>query len=231
MQSARLRKFQVWHKNSKEYLSLRREIFGENIYYVDLENKSPLIIDVGAHIGLSVLYFKMLFPKSRIMAIEPHPETVKILRKNVEMSRLENVEIVEAAVGKERGEKSFFVDKDNEWLSSSSFFRGAWSNTQENQEIRVDVVRLGDLIKTKVDLLKLDVEGAEEEVLLSLGNKLNMVEHILFEYHPQKNKTPEKIIGNLLNYGFRTRFYKRGREVDWRKARGLLLGEAVRKKK
>lgn len=231
MQSSVLRKFQVWHENSKEYHSLRREIFGENIYYVDLENKSPVIIDVGAHIGLSMLYFKMLYPSSKVVAIEPHPNIVKILRKNVEMNRLENVEVVEAAVGKREEERSFFIDIDDEWLSSSSFFRGAWNNTQKNREIKVNVVKLGDLIKTKVDLLKLDVEGAEEEVLLSLGNKLSMVEHILFEYHPTKNKTPEKIIGNLLNYGFKTTFTKKGREVDWRKTKGLMIVEAKRSSK
>ena len=69
MQSARLRKFQVWYENSKEYDSLKREIFGEDIYYVELKNKSPLIIDVGAHIGLSTLYYKMLFPKPKINLI------------------------------------------------------------------------------------------------------------------------------------------------------------------
>ena len=228
MQLSRLRKFQVWYENSKEYHSLKREIFGEDIYYVDLKNKSPLIIDVGAHIGLSTLYFKMIYPKAKIVAIEPHPELVEILKRNVELNRLENVEVIEAAVGNEEGERSFFIDVDDEWLSSSSFSRGAWNNTQENKEIKVNVVKLGGLIKKKVDLLKLDVEGAEEEVLLSLGNKLIMVEHILFEYHPRKDKTPDKIVGNLLNFGLKTTFFKRGREVDWRKTKGLLMGEAIR---
>lgn len=228
MKSARLRKFQVWHENSKEYHSLRREIFGEDVYYVELDNSSPFIIDVGAHIGLSTLYFKMLFPKSKIVAIEPHPDLVKILERNVELNRLENVEVIEAAVGNEEGEKSFFVDIDNKWLSSGSFMRGAWNNIQENREIKVNVVKLGGLINKKVDLLKLDVEGAEEEVLLSLGDKLNMVEHILFEYHPNKDKTPDKIVGSLLNYGLKTTFFKRGREVDWRKTKGLMMGESKR---
>lgn len=228
MKSARLRKFQVWYENSKEYHSLKREIFGEDVYYMELENKSPYIIDVGAHIGLSMLYFKMLYPDSKVLAIEPHPSLVKLLRRNVEMNRLENVEVIEMAVGNEEEERSFFVDIDNEWLSSSSFFKKAWSGTQENKEIKVNVVKLGSLIKNKVNLLKLDIEGAEEEVLMSLGNRLNMVEHILFEYHPRKDKTPEKIVGNLLNYGFKTTFYKRGREVDWRKTKGLLMVEARR---
>jgi FkbM family methyltransferase len=228
LQSARIRKFRAWYENSKEYHSLRREIFGENIYYVEPRNKSPLIIDVGAHIGLSVLYFKMLMPKSKILAIEPYADNAKILRKNVELNKLEDVEVLEVAVGKEEGEGSLFIDIDNEWLSSSSFLRGGWNNKQKNREIKVKVVRLGELIKTKVDLLKLDVEGAEEEVLLSLGDKLKMIEHILFEYHPQKNKNPEKIRGNLLNYGFKLKFFKNGKEVDWRKAKGLLIGEAIR---
>lgn len=228
MQSSRLRKFQVWYENSKEYHSLKREIFGKDVYYVELNKKDPLIIDVGAHIGISTLYFKMLFPKSKIIAIEPISSSVNLLRKNIEVNRLENVEVIEVAVGKERGAKSFFVDTNDEWLSSSSFFEGAWNNTQENREVNVEVIKLSDLINEKVDLLKLDIERAEEEVLLSLGGKLSLVEHILFEYHPQRKKTPEKIISELEKYGFGVKFYKRGREVNWKRTKGLLMGEAIR---
>ena len=226
MKSARLRKFQVWYENSKEYHSLKREIFGGDIYYVEFNKKDPVILDVGAHIGLSTLYFKMLYPKSKIIAIEPHPKSIKILRQNIELNRLENVEVVEAAVGAESGERSLFVDVDEEWMSSSSFIEGSWDNTQENKEIKVDVVALREYITSKVDLIKIDVEGAEEEVILSLGNKLNKVGKILFEYHPKKKETPEKIIEELEKYGFRVTFYRRGVEVDWRKTKGLLIGEA-----
>jgi FkbM family methyltransferase len=228
MQSAKVRNFEVWFENSKEFHSLKREIFGEDLYYVELPKKDPLIFDVGAHIGLATLYFNMLYPKAKIVAVEPHPKAIEVLRRNIELNRLEDVEVVEAAIAGEEGKRSFFVDVDGEWLSSSSFAAGAWNGAQKNTEMVVKTILLGDLIEDRVDLLKLDVEGAEEEVLMSLGEKLRKIDRILFEYHPQKKGSAKKIVDLLHQHGFGVTFYKGSREVDWHKTKGLLLGEAVR---
>ena len=81
MQSTRLGKYEIWYENSDEFYELKKEIFSENCYYIELEKEDPYIIDLGAHIGMSVVYFKMLFPKAKILAFEPVPYNFEILKK------------------------------------------------------------------------------------------------------------------------------------------------------
>ncbi|MFC1653853.1 FkbM family methyltransferase [Patescibacteria group bacterium] len=228
MDSARLRKFQVWFENSKEYHHLKREIFGEDVYYVELSKKDPVIIDVGAHIGLATMYFKMLYPKAKMTALEPNPNNFNLLKKNLFENRMEDVIVLPVAVGNEEGEREFFVDSSGEkWFSSGSFSEKSWNEGQNNNKIFVKVVRLSELINDPVDLIKIDIEGAEKEVLFEIEHKLNKVGMILFEYHPKRREGAEGIENLFERNGFKLNFYKYGRNVDWRKAKGLLMGEAI----
>ena len=65
------------------FLHSLEEIFEEEVYRFQTENKTPLIIDCGANIGLSVLYFRRLFPNAKIIAFEPDEGIFKILQKNM----------------------------------------------------------------------------------------------------------------------------------------------------
>ena len=80
MNSTRLGKFNITFINEKEYHTIKREIWGKEIYYFKSPNISPFIIDIGAHIGISVLYFKQLYPNSNILAFEPNPISFDILQ-------------------------------------------------------------------------------------------------------------------------------------------------------
>ncbi len=59
------------------------EIFGQRIYQFASPNPVPYIIDGGANIGLSALYFKRLFPQSRVVAFEPDPAIYQLLQCNM----------------------------------------------------------------------------------------------------------------------------------------------------
>jgi len=84
------------------------EIFKEEIYKFTSESPTPYIIDCGANIGLSVLYFKRLFPDSEIVAFEPDEKIFKILERNT--NSLENVTIVKKAVWTEETTLEFFSE-------------------------------------------------------------------------------------------------------------------------
>src|SRR3989344_3010054 len=123
MHSTRLLNFTVWYENGEEFHRLKREIFSQQIYRVELANPTPTIIDAGAHIGLATLYFAKQYPKAHILAIEPHPINATILRKNVTENRLTNVVVLEAGLDLAGGKKALQADMtDNRWYSASSFF-------------------------------------------------------------------------------------------------------------
>lgn len=61
MQRSKVGKFDIWYENSDEFYELKKEIFGENSYYLELEKDDPVIVDAGANIRMTVLYYKMLF--------------------------------------------------------------------------------------------------------------------------------------------------------------------------
>lgn len=65
--------------NWKEFVLIYKDIFISKEYRFTADNDPPLIFDCGAHIGVSVLYFKKLYPKAKIIAFEPNPVTFKLL--------------------------------------------------------------------------------------------------------------------------------------------------------
>ena len=81
-------KFYAFSYHTLNYLI--REIFVNEEYQFKNTNGKPVIIDCGANIGMSVLYFKRCHPKATIIAIEPNPTTYSLLDKNVKSFELKN---------------------------------------------------------------------------------------------------------------------------------------------
>lgn len=170
--------------NLSELRGIRTEIFTQNIYEIDLNSPRPLIIDAGAHVGLATLFFKTRYPQSRIIAVEPHPENVQHLDHNIWFNKLNDVTVVEAALSAHPGEVNLYSDtSDDNWYSVAGFIDGAWDHSQASAPIRVPAIPLDALISEPVDLLKMDIEGAEIDVLRA-SKKLSLVKNLIIELHP-----------------------------------------------
>src|SRR5439155_25666101 len=91
-------KYRVFTRNEREARLLIQEIFDGHAYRMNPTSQPQVIVDCGSHIGLSVLYFKMISPASRITAIEANPENFELLRKNVEVNGLADVTLVQGAL-------------------------------------------------------------------------------------------------------------------------------------
>ena len=78
---------------------LHREIFVELQYYFRASRTDPVIVDGGSNIGMSVLFFKALYPAANVLAFEPAARAHELLRRNVEANDLARVEIRHAALG------------------------------------------------------------------------------------------------------------------------------------
>ena len=232
---------QGWWKNLKinylqeeEFRDLKREILDGGIYYFETDQERPIIIDAGAHIGLSSLYFKWLYPHCQIIAFEPNTRLFALLSENISQNELTDVTLVPAALAKQTGEAHFWVDATPwQWWSVGSFNRGAWNGEQKNQEeIIVQTVKLSDYVKnlSRVDLLKMDIEGAEWQVLRGLKTWLDKIQQLIFEFHPTKNQNLSEIMTYLQKRGFAVSLADRkGRQVkSWHEGE-LILVTARRK--
>jgi FkbM family methyltransferase len=196
----KIEQFTVTYFNKEELKNLENEIFKNEIYSIDLNSDNPVIFDLGAHIGLSTLYFKSLYPKSTITCFEPNPNVIELLKENISLNNIGDVKIEEVALGKRDSQKNFYIDSSGYGaFSTASFKKDAWDGSQKSKSIEVKVKRLSKYIDRKIDLLKMDIEGTEKDVLdeLEETDSLRKIENIIIEYHPIKNHKVGKTV-NLL---------------------------------
>jgi len=165
-----------------------KEIFVDEIYKFDSNNKQPVIFDCGANVGTSCLYFKQLFPNAKIKAFEADPMIADILKSNLSKNGINDVEVIDKAV---------WVDDDGIEFGSEGADGG--SINVNNNKIKVESVRLKDFLgkEEKIDLLKIDIEGAEYEVLKDCKDTLKNVQNIFVEYHSWNSSAQQ--LSEILN--------------------------------
>jgi len=222
--SAKLDRYTINFDNSEEYHRLKREVFTEHLYYFETENPQPVIIDAGAHIGMATLYYKKIFPGARIIAIEPHPVSFALLEENVWSNGLSDVESHQVALASKAGQTTFFQDKSPErWFSTASFMAGAWNGDQKSTPLTVATQPLSDFLTQPIECLKMDIEGAELQVLSAAGEKLRTINHIMVEFHPHAGQDIRDLVDLLEKNGFKIQAWKKGLVVNPLEARGLFI--------
>ena len=152
-------------------LSVILELFQQNPYELESMDlpATPTVIDIGANIGVFDIQIRQLRPQARILAYEPHPDNFQLVRMNAPF-----VEAYQQAVAGERG--SVHISTEDSEVSFRLSDKG----------IAVTAVTLDDVLAMvpHVDLLKVDVEGAEHEIFLgaSIGS-LRTVDRVVMEIH------------------------------------------------
>lgn len=152
------------------------EIFCEDCYRICRLPPLCRVIDGGANIGSFSLFVKWLRPLAQIIAIEPSAGNLGYLRRNLADNKVQGVEILPVALGAAAGE-TWIGGETSDGLRTGS--RGSEC---------VKVVTLGDVIQEPVDLLKLDIEGAELDVIRGAGKALSMVNRVVIEYHHRNGR-------------------------------------------
>ena len=171
----------------QELLHGLQEIFIDQIYKQPLAPHAQ-ILDCGANIGLSVIWLKQQYADARIIAFEPDPANFRLLEKNIASYKLHDVTCHNAAVWKEDTTRTF---------SAAGGMASGFTNTISKDTVSVPCLRLKHFLQEPIDFLKLDIEGAEWEVLNDCASSLGMVKRIFVEYHGQFNEQ-EKLV-NILN--------------------------------
>jgi FkbM family methyltransferase len=184
--------------DAASFLSAYREIFVNRIYEFRSDSPRPRILDIGANIGVSVLFFKLFYPGARITAYEPDPKIFSYLKRNVHGNGFTDVELVNKAVWDGAGSLSFHADGAD---------GGRITRPGEALDaIEIETVDVRTLLQGgKIDFVKIDIEGAETTVVRAAAPHLADVRSIFVEYHSDVGREQDlaELIGLLTHAGFR----------------------------
>tara|TARA_A100001035_G_scaffold241817_1_gene207971 strand:- start:569 stop:1318 length:750 start_codon:yes stop_codon:yes gene_type:complete len=169
-----------------------------------IRNPAPVIVEIGAHYGEDTLRFKHIFPDSSLHCFEPDPRNISIFKKYV---RLNKVFLYELALSNKIGKKNFYqsfnedkvykVPEKYDWISleeynllklnnsgSSSLKKGYQKILSET--IVVGTERFDNWAKNHniglIDLVWIDVQGAEGDVIEGMGEKIKSINYVWIEY-------------------------------------------------
>lgn len=169
-------------------------------------------VDAGANWGYyTLLAAHLVGPAGSVVAFEPHPELYRRLEENVTINRFDHIAVVEAAVAGEDGEMDMIGYGEGDLNQGIS--RLTTGAPPPGAGFRVATCRLGPRLDAlgvgEVDLLKLDIEGAESLVVPTMADDLARARYrrILLELHPaalrEQGQSPTEIIGQLTRHGYR----------------------------
>ena len=181
--------------DSASFVWTYRDIFQRELYAFRTRSERPYIIDGGANIGLSVLYFKRLYPLAEIVAFEPDPYIFGLLQGNLRSHGHDDVRLEQCALWSSETSLLFHSDGAD----------GGRVAREDAAGTAVQAVRLREYLDRHVDLLKLDIEGAETEVLRDCRDGLDKVERLYLEYHSTvgQPQTLHVVLEILAAAGFR----------------------------
>lgn len=183
--------------DAASFLSTYRELFVERIYDFESAEKEPVILDFGANIGLSAIFFKKRYPAARVFAYEADPDIYCFLKENLVENGCGDCQTFAAAV----------LDRDGECCFCSDHADGGHIDGEGAGEIRVPALNAASILAQhpRIELLKMDIEGAENCVIPAIESELHRVNYIFVEFHRRRGEAGalHHVINVLEHAGFR----------------------------
>jgi len=174
------------------------QIFQQDLYGTDFKTDAPRILDCGAHIGMAAVYFKSVHPKAAVTSFEADPLIADMARYNLKSFGFEDVKIEPKAVWTHNDGVAFDMSGDD----SGHVTDGSDADTTPS-------ARLKDYLEAEaVDLVKLDVEGAEFALIEDCRNVLGQSNRWIIEAHHLAGPPPKigPMIAALEDAGFQVAF-------------------------
>jgi len=206
-------------------LSVIDEFFVDKMYrsadQLIAECREP-ILDIGAHIGMFSIYASILNPKVKIIALEPEPENYKLLKEDLKQNHCKNVVTKQVALVssqhchldcspdgvQDETEGSLSSDNTNTvklYISQDTHTHSLVSKTESS--IEVPAITLEKLITQnkldKIGLLKMDIEGAEFEIMETLKHEnIKAIQTMVIEYHESEKNKRSDLENVIRSHGF-----------------------------
>ncbi len=144
---------------------------------------SPVILDCGGHIGSFSLWAKHINPSSRVFVMEPVVDNLSLLKQNLELNRHSDVTVIPFALYGQSGH--FYINLDGRPFDAGQVVS---SRPISGKYFEIDALTLSEVLEqnglTRVDLMKMDIEGSEYSVINTSLETLSVsVKRIIMEYH------------------------------------------------
>jgi len=180
--------------DAASFIHIYFELFARQVYRFKAASAQPVIVDVGANIGLASIYWTRQWPQAELTCFEPDPTLFGLLTWNIAKHGAAAATLVNKAVADFNGAAPFRLEG------------GASGRVSEREGSKlVQCVRLGPYLDKPIDLLKIDIEGAEADVLADCSSGLKNVRHLFVEYHsfPGSPQRLDDILALIKACGFR----------------------------
>ena len=176
-------------------------------------NPGMKILDIGANIGYyAIMEAKVIGPSGKVIAIEPMLPNIEMLRKNLALNSVTNIEVVHGAVSESTGTGEMYMSTHS---NLHTFHRdGSAFDYLDATPVEVPTMTLADAASksnNEVDLIRMDVEGHEVEILGQLVDLVNedfMSPRVIFETHLSRYKEGNDfapVLQGLFDLGYKVR--------------------------
>ncbi|GAB2496997.1 FkbM family methyltransferase [Algoriphagus taiwanensis] len=176
------------------------QIFLEENYQFFLHEFNPkVIIDVGANVGYSAIWFSHKFKDAKVIALEPEEENFKVLKENCQI--YPNIFTLKKALWSESGRIWIKNSKSKSWSFETV-------KNKEKNSISIEAIDMRTLVQVyeinRIDLLKIDIEGAEKEIFEGeIDDWIKLVKCIMIETHDRKVPGVSSLVDTkLMQYDF-----------------------------
>jgi len=182
----------ILYRLNKGDLHSIREVWFQNAYWLPFDVPSGVLLDLGANIGMASVWLAKRYGLTRVISVEPDPDNAVLLARNLKLNGIAH-EVVQAAVGAKDGTSRF------QFSEFSNLGR-----LSENGSL-VSLISVGTIMKkfglTDFSLIKIDIEGGEEDLFNNDAGWLVPTHAIIIEFH--SNVDCRRIVSLMSSEGFR----------------------------
>ena len=203
------KKIDCWFRNNIKFKRIYEpidEIFDDEVYK-DVDVRNRFVVDVGAFVGDSAIYFASRSAK-KVIAVEPQPMAYKEMLENIKLNDLENMIIPINAGLASKHSKLCIQD-----LDIKSTIATYYKPSDHDVHCSIPQKTLSELINEydigNEPILKMDCEGCEYDVILNDFSYVRVFKELIFEYHEYATKMPVKRLLEVLAKDYKCKLIRK----------------------
>jgi FkbM family methyltransferase len=198
-------KYPLFVRQNTSDMAVYKEVIENKQYDFTTLQAPKVIVDAGGNIGLTAVYFARKYPNAKIITIEPEESNFAMLKKNTE--NYPNIIAINAALWNSEGEIELFDSGIGNWafMTKDGTEHDDFTIPKIEKKHMVKTVTIESLLKDlarggedMIDVLKIDIEGAEKEVFNDCSIWIKNVRSVIVELHERYKEGCNKAFANLL---------------------------------